>query len=214
MLRVYAEWSVLRQARRRAARTRFAPASTARVRQTIRRAAAFLTWLNDQDLRLADLTQVDVDRWLHEHPGRLQLRNFLRWAHHRNLTIDHEVPDRPRDDPHPWWDKADHWAHLQRCLQDETLPRWTSGRRAPQCCSMGHRSPASRNSLLPPSPAATSRIWSLARSPPRCRLLPVASCVGKQTKPSPTRPSAALFAACRVDVDARIRGIRKQFFAK
>ncbi|WP_406307114.1 hypothetical protein OHA61_38925 [Streptomyces sp. NBC_00885] len=121
-LRAYAEWSVLRQARRRAARTRFTSAGAARVRHTIRCAAYLLTWLSNQDLSLADLTQTDVDRWLSEHSGRRQVGNFLRWAHHRNLTGEHEVPDRPRDDPHRWWDQANHWAHLQRCLRDEALP--------------------------------------------------------------------------------------------
>ncbi|WP_346096682.1 hypothetical protein [Streptomyces olivaceiscleroticus] len=92
------------------------------MRRTIRCATAFLTWLSNQDLRLADLTQADIDRWLFEHPGRQQVQDFLRWAHRRHLTGDHEVPDRPKDDPHRWWDQADHWAHLQRCLRDEALP--------------------------------------------------------------------------------------------
>ncbi|WP_153183256.1 hypothetical protein [Streptomyces sp. E5N91] len=123
ILRLYAEWSLLRRARRRAARgRRFTPASAAGVRNAVRCSAAFLTWLDDRNISLADLAQTDVDMWLSESRDRRHVRLFLRWAHQRRLTGKHEVLDRPRDEPHRWWTETEHWTHLRRCLHDEALP--------------------------------------------------------------------------------------------
>ncbi|MFJ4541934.1 hypothetical protein ACIP39_39080 [Streptomyces tibetensis] len=121
-LHIYAEWALLRRARRRAARGRFTPASAAAVRNAIRCTAAFITWLDDHDIPLASLTQSDIDTWLSERRDRRHVRMFLRWAHERRLTGNLEISDRPRDEPHCWWSESEHWTHLRRCLHDEALP--------------------------------------------------------------------------------------------
>lgn len=121
-LHIYAEWALLRRARRRAARGRFTPAGAAAVRNAIRCTAAFLTWLDDHDILLASLTQGDIDTWLSERRDRRHVRMFLRWAHERRLTGNLEISDCPRDEPHRWWSESEHWTHLRRCLHDEALP--------------------------------------------------------------------------------------------
>ncbi|WP_253267579.1 helix-turn-helix domain-containing protein, partial [Streptomyces sp. NL15-2K] len=84
--------------------------------------SAFHWHVLDHNIPLADLTQTDVDMWLSESRDRRHVRLFLRWAHQRRLTGKHEVPDRPRDEPHRWWTETEHWTQLQRCLHDEALP--------------------------------------------------------------------------------------------
>ncbi|WP_159392837.1 hypothetical protein [Streptomyces cyaneogriseus] len=122
LLRTYAQWSVLRQARRRAARRRFTSASATRARNTIRCAGAFLLWLDEHHTALADLTQHQVDLWLTGPLERRHVRPFLRWAHQRRLTGLHDVRPRPRGEAPTWFSDTEHWAHLQRCLHDDTLP--------------------------------------------------------------------------------------------
>ncbi|MFD5753279.1 hypothetical protein [Streptomyces sp. NPDC127033] len=121
-LRIYAEWSLLRRARRRAAQGRFTPNSAASVRNAVRSIAAFLTWFDERDIPLASLAQGDIDTWLSERRDRRYIRLFLRWAHQRRLTGNHEISDRQRDEPHRWWSQSEHWAHLRRCLHDDMLP--------------------------------------------------------------------------------------------
>ncbi|MCG8969604.1 MULTISPECIES: hypothetical protein [Streptomyces] len=121
-LRIYAEWSLLRRARRRAAQGRFTPNSAASIRNAVRSSAAFLTWLDEHDIPLGSLAQEDIDMWLSERRDRRHIRLFLRWAHQRRLTGNHEIAYRPRDEPHRWWSQTEHWTHLRRCLHDDVLP--------------------------------------------------------------------------------------------
>ena len=122
VLRAYAEWHVLRKARQRAVRGRFTPNGAANARGRIKAAIAFLGWLDGQRITLAELRQADVERWLTEQPGGWQVRYFLRWATQRQLTGEHQVPYPVADEPHIWFDEAEQWEHLARCLGDEGLP--------------------------------------------------------------------------------------------
>jgi hypothetical protein len=62
----------------------------ARVR--IAAAEQFLTWLENNDIALADATQRDVNTWLGlGATTRHRLRDFLSWAHARGPTADLEV---------------------------------------------------------------------------------------------------------------------------
>jgi hypothetical protein len=122
-LRVYAEWSLLHRARRRAATPAgFTPAGAANIRGALRTVAAFLTHLDDQGPTLATLTQAEIDCWLEEHTYRAPLKNFITWAHRHRLTGNHQIDRPPHDEPHRWWDTSDHWTHLRRCLHHDDLP--------------------------------------------------------------------------------------------
>ncbi|WP_329204149.1 hypothetical protein OG257_01310 [Streptomyces sp. NBC_00683] len=101
---------------------RFTPNSAASIRNAVRSIAAFLTWLDERDILLASLAQGDIDTWLSERRDRRHIRLFLRWAHQRRLTGNHEISDRQRDETHRWWSQSEHWAHLRRCLHDDMLP--------------------------------------------------------------------------------------------
>lgn len=122
VVRAYAEWHVLRKARRRAARGRFTAASAAHARGRINYAISFLSWLDARQITLAGLTQAHIEGWLSERSWGWQVRHFLHWAHQRRLTGQFEIAYPGRDEPHTWWDADGQWEHLKRCLHDEQLP--------------------------------------------------------------------------------------------
>ncbi|KAB2587680.1 hypothetical protein [Streptomyces arboris] len=121
----YARWHIVRDARRRAARRPYsARAADADVRG-IRIAAAFTAWLDHEGLGLAELTQVDLDRWLTEHPTMHRgTRAFVRWAIIRRLAAKHLTAAAPRWPlPSDFLDIDELDAQLSRCLNDTSLPR-------------------------------------------------------------------------------------------
>ncbi|UDG97544.1 hypothetical protein [Rhodococcus opacus] len=122
-LRAYASWSVLRRARRRAARGLLTASAPKYARARLQVAANFLTWLTEHHRILAEATQTDVERWLGEGAStRHRLRDFLRWAHSRGLCADLQVPWLGRDSlPEHLLGDDDRWSGLHRCLTDEGL---------------------------------------------------------------------------------------------
>nr|GLK35386.1 hypothetical protein GCM10017611_22380 [Rhodococcus wratislaviensis] len=122
-LRAYASWSVLRRARRRAARGHLTASAPKYARARLQVAANFLSWLTEQDHTLAEATQADVDRWLGEGTStRHRLRDFLRWAHSRDLAADLQVPWLGRDGlPALLLGDDERWSALRRCLTHDDL---------------------------------------------------------------------------------------------
>ncbi|EKT78982.1 hypothetical protein WSS_A29664 [Rhodococcus opacus M213] len=122
-LRAYASWSVLRRARRRAARGHLTVSAPKYARARLQVAANFLTWLTEQDHILAEATQADVDRWLGEGAStRHRLRDFLHWAHSQGLAADLQVPWLGRDGlPALLLGDGERWSALCRCLTDGAL---------------------------------------------------------------------------------------------
>ncbi|KXF54492.1 hypothetical protein AXA44_41545 [Rhodococcus sp. SC4] len=122
-LRAYASWSVLRRARRRAARGLLTASAPKYARARLQVAANFLTWLTEHHRILAEATQTDVERWVGEGAStRHRLRDFLRWAHSRGLCADLQVPWLGRDSlPEHLLGDDDRWSGLHRCLTDDGL---------------------------------------------------------------------------------------------
>jgi hypothetical protein len=123
VLRPYACWSVLPRARRRAARGRIATSTPRYVRARIIVANQFLTWLEDNQIALADATQRDVDAWVgYGASTRHRLRDLLRWAHGRGLAADLEVRWLGSEGlPEQVLDDDERWALLRRCMRDDSL---------------------------------------------------------------------------------------------
>lgn len=124
IVRPFAEWQVIRDARRRAARGRYTEGAAAADRTDIRTAIAFLDWLDSIPTTLDALTQEQLDRWLDTHPTlRRQIVSFHRWAVERRLTAKLELPTSKTSMPIHFQTDEAHRRQLRRCLNDEALPR-------------------------------------------------------------------------------------------
>ncbi len=78
LLRPYAQWVVLRRARRSAQRRPYTEGAGRSARRRIRAAAEFLRWFDDKTLNLRSLTQNDLDEWLSSGAtGRYDIRTFV-----------------------------------------------------------------------------------------------------------------------------------------
>jgi hypothetical protein len=114
---------VLRRARRAAARRTFTRGSADFARARVLAGLDLLSWLDQHDHDLCDLTQADLDRWLTDGTtSRRAVRYFLQWAHGRGLAGDLVVPLPPRQEPARLLAEDDHIRQLDRCLTDEAMP--------------------------------------------------------------------------------------------
>jgi len=116
----YARWSVLRRARRRAARRHYSFSAGNGDRRRISEAIRLLRWLDRRGRSLTDLTQADLDRHLRGDRNRAaQLTGFITWARHRRL-VDARllVPLRQPDEPIVLADVHEHDARIKTLLAD------------------------------------------------------------------------------------------------
>lgn len=119
IIRPFAEWSIVRDARRRAARSRYTAGAAAMNRAHIRVAIEFLAWLDTHQLPLSALGQEDLDLWLTTHPTRRRgLGAFIRWAVARRLTGKLTIPGRPSSTPSQFLGSQELHEQLGRCLND------------------------------------------------------------------------------------------------
>lgn len=86
---------VLHRARRRAAQRPATTTATKHATASLRAAITLLGWLAGRGIRLAEIHQSDIDRWLLDGPANLayQADDFLGWAAQRRIA--------PRLTPHP-----------------------------------------------------------------------------------------------------------------
>ncbi|MFE3227905.1 XRE family transcriptional regulator [Nocardia sp. NPDC059228] len=123
ILRAYAEWHVLRRARRRARKGRYGDGSASGDRARIRVAIDFLSWLEAIDTPMAALTQAHIDEWFDTNPTRAgKIVGFLEWAKARHLIADLYIPKRKSALPQRFQDFDTQQQQLRRCLIDDTLP--------------------------------------------------------------------------------------------
>ncbi|WP_327398705.1 XRE family transcriptional regulator [Streptomyces sp. NBC_01288] len=120
----FAEWHIIRDARRRSARGRYSYAAHKGDCTNIRAAINFLTWLDTQRLTLADLGQSDLDTWAAGNPTlRARSIPFIRWATARRLTTTGLTIEHPPSQfPGHFQVEEVHQAELRRCLGDASLP--------------------------------------------------------------------------------------------
>ncbi|MFE7527322.1 hypothetical protein ACFU7Y_16610 [Kitasatospora sp. NPDC057542] len=123
IIRPFAEWGIIRDARRRAARGRYRTGAAATDRYEIRTAIKFLTWLDEHQRDLATLAQEDLDLWLVTHPTKHRpVSSFIRWAVARRLTGELTIPARRSGSPYRFLGDQEHHDQLKRCLNDGELP--------------------------------------------------------------------------------------------
>ena len=119
----FAEWSVVRDARRRAARGRYTIRARTADRADISAAINFLTWLDTSQLKLAAIDQRDLDLWLTTHASmHRSIGSFIRWTTARHLTGPLTVPTRRTGLPARFLGEQEHHQQLKRCLNDGQLP--------------------------------------------------------------------------------------------
>ena len=119
----FAEWSVVRDARRRAARGRYTTRACTHDRAEIRVAIKFLTWLDNNQFDLTAVDQEKLDLWLTAHPTlHRSIGSFIRWTVARRLTYQITVPTRRSGLPSRFLGEQEHHEQLKRCLNDEELP--------------------------------------------------------------------------------------------
>ncbi|MER8001620.1 hypothetical protein [Streptomyces sp. NPDC095613] len=123
LVRPFAEWGIVKDARRRAARGRYSLSAYKGDCTDIRVTIRFLAWLDAHDLNIRDLAQAHLDDWASTHPTqRTRLIPFVRWVHARHIVRDLEIHHRPRQLPGTFQDEATHQAELRRCLTVTGLP--------------------------------------------------------------------------------------------
>ncbi|MFI2031841.1 hypothetical protein [Streptomyces buecherae] len=123
VVRPFAEWGVLRAARRRATRRHYTRASAANDRNCVRFALDLLCWLDDQELTLDGLTQFHMDRWINGNATRSRhISSFIRWTNARHLTSGLRVHLKLTGGPSRFITGNELSEQLSRCLNDDTLP--------------------------------------------------------------------------------------------
>ncbi|MEZ0096155.1 hypothetical protein [Streptacidiphilus sp. EB129] len=119
----FAEWHVVRDARRRAARGRYTTGAASADRTDIRVAVEFLAWLDTQGHDLASTTQQVLDLWATSYPTRRAgLHSFLNWTVARRLTGKITLDRAAVAFPSRFLSEADQLEQLKRCLNDDSLP--------------------------------------------------------------------------------------------
>ncbi|MEV4130332.1 hypothetical protein [Nocardia sp. NPDC049707] len=123
ILRPYAEWQVLRVARRNAGKGRYHHGSSRYDRRKLSTAAHFLNWLDDRQLRLGATSQTHLDQWIDaNNRNATLLAPFIAWARRRRLVSALEIDYEPRALPSQFLTDDDFHQQLQRCLNDPTIP--------------------------------------------------------------------------------------------
>ncbi|MBQ0967665.1 XRE family transcriptional regulator [Streptomyces sp. RK23] len=124
VIRPFAEWHVVRDARRRAARDRYSYGAASGDINDIQAAIRFLTWLDEREQQLGSLGQAEFDLWLTSYPTQQGvIGSFIRWAAARRLTSPLELPKRGRPFAMNFQTADEYDQQLRRCLNDTTLPR-------------------------------------------------------------------------------------------
>jgi hypothetical protein len=122
LLRAFARWHLLGRLRRRVGDGHASGEQIARVRASLRAAVGFLAWLRSGGRTLAACRQADIDRWLASGSRtRYNARDFVCWAVTRRLTVDLELPPRPKARPTRPIDADQRWTVARRLLTDTDL---------------------------------------------------------------------------------------------
>nr|UAX58523.1 XRE family transcriptional regulator [Streptomyces sp. A144] len=121
ILQPFAEWCILRDARRRSERGTYTPGAASVDRMEIRAAMDFTAWLETEDLDLGLLTQGELDLWLTSHPTR-RIGAFIRWSVARRLTRKLTAVPKHSGLPTQFLSSEEQHEQLRRCLNDKELP--------------------------------------------------------------------------------------------
>lgn len=118
LVRPFAQWVVLRKARRAANRGRYTGSSANADREDIRQALVLLSWLTERHLTIDDLTQAHLDEFmaLARSKRRRAVRAFTAWTAARRITPELIIARRRDDTPSRFIAEEHHLDLLRRCL--------------------------------------------------------------------------------------------------
>ena len=136
----FATWRVLRGVRRQAQRNTTRRTAITYSRNQVAAAVAFLDWLADHHLTLAECTQADVELWLAGPPWRYDVRSFVAWTAQRKLSGSLTVPPL-RSGPGSALDAEQRWDIIDRLLHDDSVD---SADRVAGCFVLCYAQPLSR----------------------------------------------------------------------
>ena len=119
----YATWRVLHRACRRAAQRPATTTATKHATASLRAAITLLGWLAGRGIRLAEIHQSDIDRWLLDGPANLayQADDFLGWAAQRRIAPRLTLT-RPARTEGPAIGEAARRSLIQMLLDDPHVP--------------------------------------------------------------------------------------------
>lgn len=120
LLRAYATWRLLRQARQRAPGSSQPDTPTAHVKVRLNAAIALVGFLAERGRKLSACTQADVDAWAASGTAAHEGRDFLVWAAERRAVANVIVAGRASE-PATALDDDTRWSALERLLHDEKL---------------------------------------------------------------------------------------------
>lgn len=123
IIRPFAEWAVIRDARRRVERGSYRPGAAADDRRQIGSAITFLNWLDSISASIGAITQQHIDDYFTAFPAQRQsLGLFLKWLKDRRIGDEFELPKRQAGLPNTFQTQDEHEQQLRRFLTDGTLP--------------------------------------------------------------------------------------------
>lgn len=125
IVRPFAKWAVIRDARRRTERGRYTDAASRADRAQIRAAIGFLAWLDTVETSVERIDQRHLDTYLSQNPAKLEpLTAFLRWIRDRGpgsvlaLTARQSAFGPAKE----FQEFEEYQNQLRRCLTDDSLP--------------------------------------------------------------------------------------------
>ena len=122
LIRPFAQWSVLRRARRRAVRRSYTDSSARSDRAVIWGAVHLLEWLDKNDLAITDLNQHQLDRWTSINGHRTyRITGFVLWLRQRDIIGDAAVSRRQSALPTDVAEAHEHARRIRRLLTDATI---------------------------------------------------------------------------------------------
>ncbi|MDG4756211.1 hypothetical protein ACIODS_27535 [Micromonospora chalcea] len=125
LVRPFAQWVVLRKARRAATRGRYTASSATADREDIHQALALMSWLGQRNLTIDDLTQPRLDEFMTDGRAhrRRAVRAFTAWTAARRITPNLVIARRRDDTPSRFLAEDHHLHLLRRCLTpDDPTP--------------------------------------------------------------------------------------------
>lgn len=122
LIRPYAEWVLLRRARRSVRRGKFSEGSAKYLRMRVSAALRFLDWLDDQSIPLTEAGQQDLDRYLAQgSTTRYLIRDFLVWTSNAHESVRLSVPERRQLSAVEPFDERVRTQHLHKALDTADL---------------------------------------------------------------------------------------------
>ncbi|WP_234788066.1 XRE family transcriptional regulator [Mycolicibacterium setense] len=124
IIRPFAEWRVVRDARARSRRRNYTDGAAASDRAKILTAIDFLDWIDQKQYSLEAIGQPHLEEWLAANPtSQKHLVVFAKWLTKQRLAgAALTVPSRPTGPPSRLLPEDELHQQLRRCLTDETLP--------------------------------------------------------------------------------------------